>query len=442
MYYRIKRSSTHPLLLASLLLSLLPAVANAQLNKEGAGMDGKDAKNGALAVLQPIKVPVDAKSGILMDAYTGQVLLENNRDLRTEPASFAKILTLYVVFDAIRREKLKLDDEVFISKNAWKTNGSKMFVQVNTKVPVREIIKGIAVVSGNDACVAISEHLYGSTDAFVNAMNVMAQKIGMQNSHFTNTDGLPDKQQYTTPYDMALLARTYISDFPEALQLHSMLEYTYAGIRQYNRNNLLRKDPSVDGLKTGYISDAGYHLLATAKRDNRRLIAVVMGAENRTTREREVLRLLNTGYQNFEMRALFTKDQVLAELPIWKGARNTVPVVATESGMLTVPAGYKGKVSEDRTLPKEIVAPISKGQVLGKAIIKIDSDIVKNIPLVASNDVQQAGFFKSLSHSVYLACKNNAGTFFIVLAVVTTISLFYYFAVTGWKRRNKTMLRI
>ena len=442
MYYRIKRSCAHPLLVAVLLLSLLPAVANAQLNKEGAGLDGKDSKNGALAVLQPVKVPVDAKSGILMDAYTGQVLLENNRDLRIEPASFAKILTLYVVFDAMRREKLKSDDEVFISKNAWKTSGSKMFVQVNTKVPVREIIKGIAVISGNDACVAIAEHLYGSTDAFVNAMNVMAQKIGMQNSHFTNTDGLPDKQQYTTTYDMALLAKAYIHDFPEALQLHSMLEYTYAGIRQYNRNGLLRKDPSIDGLKTGHISDAGYHLLATAKRDNRRLIAVVMGAETRTLREREVLRLLNTGYQNFELRSLFTKDQVLAELPIWKGARNTIPVVATESGMITVPAGYKGKISEDRTLPKEIVAPISKGQVLGKAMIKIDSDVVKNIPLVASNDVQKAGLFKLLSHSIYLTCKNNAGTFFLVLAIVITISLFYYFAATGWKRRNKAILRI
>ncbi|HEY7492824.1 MAG TPA: D-alanyl-D-alanine carboxypeptidase family protein, partial [Candidatus Tectomicrobia bacterium] len=346
MYYRIKRSCVHPLLLAGLLLFLLPAVANAQLSKESAGMDGKDSKNGAIAVLQPVKVPVDAKSGILMDAYTGQVLLENNRDLRIEPASFAKILTLYVVFDAIRREKLKPDDEVFISKNAWKTGGSKMFVQVNTKVSVREIIKGIAIVSGNDACVAIAEHLYGSTDAFVNAMNAMAQKIGMQNSQFKNPDGLPDKQQYTTAYDMALLARAYIQDFPEALQFHSMLEYTYSGIRQYNRNGLLRKDPSIDGLKTGYIDDAGYHLLATAKRDNRRLIAVVMGAENKTIREREVLRLLNTGYQNFEVRSLFTKDQVLAELPIWKGVRNTIPVVATESGMITVPAGYKGKISE------------------------------------------------------------------------------------------------
>jgi D-alanyl-D-alanine carboxypeptidase (penicillin-binding protein 5/6) len=241
---------------------------------------------------------------------------------------------------------------------------------------------------------------------------------------------------------MALLASTYIRDFPEALQFHSMLEYTYAGIRQYNRNGLLRKDPSIDGLKTGYISDAGYHLLATSKRDNRRLIAVVMGAENRATREREVLRLLNVGYQNFEVRALFTKDQVLAELPIWKGARNTIPVVATENGMITVPAGYKGKVSEDRTLPKEIVAPISKGQVLGKAIIKIDSDVVKNIPLVASNDVQKAGLFRLLFHSIYLTCKNNIGIFLIILVGIITISLFYYFVATGWKRRNKAMLRI
>ena len=444
--YRAQCSCMHYLWLAIIVLWLMPCSVGAQLGKEGHSTDGKDSKNGTTSILQPVKVPVDAKSGLLMDAATGQVLVENNRDLKIEPASFEKLLVLYVVFDAIHRGKIKLDDEVFISKSAWKTGGSKMFVQVNSKVPLLEIIKGIAVVSGNDACVAIAEHLYGSVDDFVTAMNEMAQKIGMKNSYFRNPHGLPDKQQYTTVYDMALLARSYINDFPEALQFHSMLEYTYSGIpkpiRQYNRNGLLKKDASVDGLKTGYIADSGYHLLATAKRDDRRLIAVVMGAESRAIREREAQRLLNAGYQKFELRSLFTKDQVLAELPIWKGARNTIPVVATESGMITVPVGYKGKVSEDRTLPKEIVAPISKGQVLGKATIKIDSDVVKSIPLVASNDVQKAGFFRLLSHSIYLTCKNNTGTFFIVLAIIITISLFYYFTVTGWRRRNKAAFRI
>lgn len=429
--YRVKRSCVHSLLLAMMVLLLVPGFARAQSNKEGPG-----------SVLQPVKVPVEAKSGILMDAYTGQVLVENNRDLRIEPASFVKLLTLYVVFDAIRREKLKLDDEVFISKSAWKTEGSKMFVQVNSKVPVREIVKGIAVVSGNDACVAIAEHLYGSTEAFVNVMNEMAKKIGMQNSHFTNPHGLPDKQQYTTVHDMALLSRSYINDFPEVLQFHSMQDYTYSGIQQHNRNSLLRKDASVDGLKTGYISDSGYHLLATAKRDNRRLIAMVMGAKSRSIREREVQRLLTHGFQNFEVRALFIKDQVLAEIPVWKGARGIVPVVATESGVLTLPVGYKGKLYEDRVLPKDVMAPISKGQVIGKSIIKIDADVVKSVPLIANHDIPKAGFFRWLSHSVYLMGKNHAGVFLLLIMSLAVIALFCSFVVPGWRKRKGAALRI
>ena len=438
--YRIKYASMHYLVLA--VLYLMPCFASAQSNKDNMNPDGKDSKNSALSVLQPVKIPVQAKSGILLDAHTGQVLMENNRDLKIEPASLSKLLTLYIVFDAIRREKLKLDDEVFISKNAWKTGGSKMFVQLNSKVPVRELIKGIVVVSGNDACVAIAEHLYGSVDAFVNAMNEMAKNLGMKNSYFRNPDGLPDKQQYTTVYDMALLARSYVNDFPEALQFHSLLEYTYSGIRQYNRNTLLRKDASVDGLKTGYVTDAGYNLLATAKRDNRRLIAVVMGAETRAIREREVQRLLNYGYQNFDLRSLFMKDQVLAEIPVWKGAKNIVPVVATESGMITIPAGYKGKIYEDRVLPKDVVAPIIKGQVIGKSIIKIDADVVMSVPLIANNDVQKAGLFKLLAHSIYLVGKNHAGVFLVLILILMAVALFYSFVVMGWRRTKRTALRI
>jgi D-alanyl-D-alanine carboxypeptidase (penicillin-binding protein 5/6) len=414
-----------------MVLVLVPGVIRAQSNKEGPS-----------SVLQPAKISVDAKSGILMDAYTGQVLVESNSDLRIEPASFAKLLTLYIVFDTIRREKLTLDDEIFISKDAWKTEGSKMFIRVNSKVSVREIVKGIAIVSGNDACVAIAEHLSGSVDIFVNAMNEMAKRIGMQNSHFANPHGLPDKQQYTTAHDMALLARMYVNDFPEALQFHSMQEYTYSGIRQYNRNSLLRKDASVDGLKTGYISDSAYHLLATAKRDNRRLIAVVMGAKSRSIREREAQKLLTHGFQNFEVRALFTKNQVVAEIPVWKGAKSIVPVVATESGVLTVPVGYKGKLYEDRILPKDIVAPLSKGQVIGKSIIKIDSDVVKSIPLVVSHDIQRAGFFKLLLHNIYLVGKNNIGVFLVLIMSLIVMALLYSFVVPTWRKRKGDPLRI
>ena len=190
-----------------------------------------------------------------------------------------------------------------------------MYLVVGAKVPLEDIIKGIAIVSGNDACVAVAEHISGNTETFVKLMNDTAQKLGMSNSHFDNPHGLPSGQ-YTTAYDMAILARSYINDFPDALKIHSTLEYSYSGIRQDNRNTLLRKDSTVDGLKTGFIAEAGYHLLATAKRDERRLIAVVMGAKNRAIRAAEALKLLNYGYRNFAFVSLFTRGQVLYDLPV------------------------------------------------------------------------------------------------------------------------------
>lgn len=420
-------------------VAVLPDMIKAQTPKEGQSSAGKESHNGVHPLLRPEKVSVNAKGAVLMDAITGQMLLEGNKDQKIEPASFVKVLTLYVVFDLIRSGRAKLSDEVFISQKAWKTGGSQMFIEVNNKVPLEALIKGIAVVSGNDACVAVAEHLYGSTENFVNVMNETAQKLGMKNSFFKNPHGLPDPQQYTTPYDMALLARHYIQDFPDALQYHSMLEFTYGGITQYNRNRLLRKDESVDGLKTGYIADSGYHLLATAKRGQRRLIAVVMGANNPNVREQEARKLLNYGYQNFDLLSLFTKDQVLAEIPVWKGKSNTVSVVAGENGMITVPTQHKGKVHADRFLPERLVAPITKGQLIGNALIRLDADVVQNIPLVANAEVQKAGIIKFVSHSIYLAGK---GSFVIAGIVVVTLfagtSLYVLFLKSRRDRRRSS----
>src|SRR4030095_4578810 len=245
-------------------------------------------------------ITVNDKSAVLMEGASGQVLVAQNKDEKIAPASFVKVLTLYIVYDLIQNDKIKLTDEVYISKKAWETGDSKMFVGVGSKIPLEEIIKGIAVVSGNDACVAVAEHISGSADMFVKVMNDTAQKLGMTNSRVENPHGMSSSQQYTTAYDMAVLARHYVNDLPaEALKVHSMLEYTYSGIRQDNRNTLLRKESSVDGLKTGYLSESGYHLLATAKRDERRLIAVVMGAKTRAIRAEEALKLLNYGDRSF-----------------------------------------------------------------------------------------------------------------------------------------------
>src|SRR4029453_7492563 len=308
--------------------------------------------------------------------------------------------TLYIVYDMIKNGKIKLTDEVYISKKAWETGGSKMYVELGSKVPLEEMIKGIAIVSGNDACVAVAEHISGSVEMFVKLMNETAQKLGMTNSHFDNPHGLPSAQQYTTAYDMAVLARRYVNDFPEALKIHSTLEYTYSGIRQDNRNTLLRKDPSVDGLKTGFVAEAGYHLLATAKRDERRLIAVVMGDKNRAIRAEEALKLLNYGYRNFAFVPLFTAGQVLYDLPVWKGQSNNLHIVPGEEGMIVVPAEAKNKLEYEPIVPKYVVAPIEKNQEIGKYVVKIGTNVIRSIPLVAETDVPKAGFLKLIWHSI------------------------------------------
>src|SRR5215813_9773478 len=312
------------------LVGMLTSPVHAQVKGRGADPGTKTPEPSAAPRQEAITV--NAKSAVLMEGASGQILVAQNKDEKIAPASLAKVLTLYIVYDMIQKGKIKLTDEVYISKKAWETGlydkESKMYVVLGSKIPLEDIIKGIAVVSGNDACVAVAEHISGSTDMFAKVMNETAQKLGMTNSHFENPHGMSSSQQYTTAYDMAVLARHDINDLPaEALKVHSMLEYTYSGIRQDNRNTLLRKESSVDGLKTGYLSEAGYHLLATAKRDERRLIAVVMGAKSPSIRAEEALKLLSYGYRNFAFEALFTKGQTLYELPVWKGKSNNLPIV-------------------------------------------------------------------------------------------------------------------
>jgi D-alanyl-D-alanine carboxypeptidase (penicillin-binding protein 5/6) len=246
----------------------------------------------------------------------------------------------------------------------------------------------------------VAEHISGSAEVFVKVMNDTAQKLGMTSSHFDNVHGLPSPQQYTTAYDMAILARSYINEFPDALKVHSTLEYTYSGIRQDNRNTLLRKDPSVDGLKTGFIAESGYHLLATAKRDERRLIGVVMGTKNQAIRAEEALKLLNYGYRNFAFVSLFTKGQVLYDMPVWKGKRNALHIVPGAEGMIVVPAEAKNKLEYEEILPAYVVAPIEKNQVIGQYVVKMGTNIIRSIPLVAETDVPQAGFLKLIWHNM------------------------------------------
>jgi D-alanyl-D-alanine carboxypeptidase (penicillin-binding protein 5/6) len=421
------------------LVGMLTGPVHAQV--KGRGTDPGTRTPEASATSRQEAITVNAKSAALIEGASGQLLASHNKDERIPPASFVKVLTLYVVYDMIRSDKIKLTDEVYISKKAWETGGSKMYLGVGAKVPLEDIIKGIAIVSGNDACVAVAEHVSGNTETFVKLMNDTAQKLGMTNSHFDNPHGLPSAQ-YTTAYDMAILARSYINDFPDALKIHSTLEYTYSGIRQDNRNTLLRKDSTVDGLKTGFIAEAGYHLLATAKRDERRLIAVVMGAKNRAIRAEEALKLLNYGYRNFTFVSLFTRGQVLYDLPVWKGQRNDVHVVSREDGMIVIPAEAKNKLEYEKIIPASVVAPIEKNQEIGKYVVKIGTNVIRTIPLVAETDVPKAGFLKIIWHSIiaFLGRVKILTYVLLSIAIIIFVVLVLNF-LSRVRRRQKSRIR-
>jgi D-alanyl-D-alanine carboxypeptidase (penicillin-binding protein 5/6) len=338
----------------------------------------------------PGSLQCDAQSAVLMDALTGQVLYDQNPNLRIAPASFVKLMTLYLAFDAIRGGQLKMDEWVTISEKAWRTQGSKMFIKVGDRVKVEDLIKGIAIASGNDACIALAEHMAGSEEVFVTKMNEKAKLIGLKDTQFKNSDGMPAEGQYTTAMDMAFLAKRYIEDHPEALTYHSTVEFEYNGIRQGNRNTLLQKNIGVDGLKTGHVEESGYHLLATAKRDGQRMIAVVMGCDKVRKRGPEAQKLLEYGFKNFSTVEAVKKGATFGPLKVRRGKVNEVALTAAEEGRVTVPKGKENLVATTAPLPQFIVAPIQKGQVVAKVLIQSEGKVVKEINLLASSDVEKS----------------------------------------------------
>lgn len=336
----------------------------------------------------------DAQSAVLMDGLTGQVLYEQNPNLRIPPASFVKVMTLYVIHDAIRAGQLKMDDMVTVSdmawRRAWKTDSSKMFIKVGERVKVEDLMKGVAIASGNDACVALAEHLSGSEEAFVSKMNEKAKLLGLKDSQFKNSDGMPADGQYITAMDMAILSKRYIEDHPEALVLHSTVEFEYNGIRQGNRNTLLQKNIGVDGLKTGHIKESGYHLTATAKRDGQRMIAVVMGCDKVRKRAPEAQKLLEYGFKNFSTVEAVKKGATFGPLKVKRGKLNQVLLTAAGDGRVTVAKGKENLVSAVPQLPQFIVAPIQKGQVVAKILIQNEGKAVKEVNLIASLSVEKS----------------------------------------------------
>ena len=392
-----------------------------------------------LAQELPHPFAVAVKSAVLVDASTGQFLYGQNPDERLSPASFVKLLTLFVVFDAIEQGQVVLEDKVWISKKAWRTGGSKMFIRQGDRIPLVELVKGITVVSGNDACVAVAEFIQGDEQAFVEKMNQKLRDLGLENSQFKTVNGLPAPDQYTTARDMALLALAYVQAHPEALQYHRMKEFTHENIRQKNRNRLLWRDPTVDGLKTGHTENAGYHLLTTAKRDDQRFIAVVMGAKSNAIRERDAMRLLNYGFRNFVSVRLFKQGDVLAQLSVWKGNQGRLELLASEPGIVTVPIVKQADVSWQAKAPDRLFAPIERGQPIGQAVIGTKDQVFKTVDLVADRDIPRAGFLKQTFHSAALiATDHGVALIFTFILLAGLGSLVLYLRRRKPKRRRST----
>jgi D-alanyl-D-alanine carboxypeptidase (penicillin-binding protein 5/6) len=329
-----------------------------------------------------------------MDADTGEILYSQNPNFSTQPASLAKVMSLFLIFDALDQEAIQIDQKVFISKKAAQTGGSKMYLREGENVPLTELIKGIAIVSSNDACVAVAEWLYKNEQIFIEKMNQKVKSLKIKNTKFQTVDGWPAPDQYTTAYDMGIIAQAYIRDHPEALQYHNLKEFSHNKILLHNRNELIFQDPSVDGLKTGHVEDAGYHLIATAKRENRRLIAVVMGAKSIKVREIEAWQLLNFGFNNFLTVKLFNKGDILSHISVLKGTKDRVGLKSLEDGIVTINISQKEHISFSINTDDQYEAPIQINQKLGHAIISDQITVLKTIPLFADQEIQRGNFYK------------------------------------------------
>ena len=345
---------------------------------------------------------INASGYLLVEFDTGRVLASHNANVPLEPASLTKIMTAHIAFEELKAGRIKLDDEVVVSEKAWRMGGSRMFIEVNTSVTVQELLKGIIIQSGNDASVALAEHIAGSEDAFALMMNKEAEKLGMTGSRFANASGYPDENFYVTAEDMAILTAATIRDFPEYYPWYSLRDYTYNNITQSNRNRLLWLDSSVDGVKTGHTDAAGYCLVSSAVRDNMRLIAVIMGTESDNARNEESRKLLNYGFRHFTKRTLVEGNTALQDARVWKGTADTVPVGISADFYSVVSSDEADTASAVVTLTEPLIAPIQAGDPLGEVRIVSGETTLAVLPLVALETVDEGGFFKWLLDTIRL----------------------------------------
>ena len=356
----------------------------------------------AAPIIIPAAPQIGAESYLLIDAATGDVLASENARMRLPPASLTKIMTSYIIADEIEQGRITLDDRVPISVKAWRMEGSRMFIREGTEVSVADLLRGIVIQSGNDASVAMAEYIAGDEEAFAGLMTQTAKSLGMNNTNFMNATGLPDEMHYTTAEDLAVLTRALINRFPEHYAIYSEKYFSYNDIRQANRNALLWRDDSVDGVKTGHTQAAGYCLVASAMENDTRLISVVMGARDERTRAAESQKLLNYGFRYYETINLYAAGSSLKRVRVWSGLHESLEVGLDDAITLTIPRGGRDQLKAEINLQDVIEAPIERGQSLGALTLSLGDEMLVERPVVALNPVQEAGWLSSTLDDVQL----------------------------------------
>ncbi|MEL0584759.1 MAG: D-alanyl-D-alanine carboxypeptidase family protein [Candidatus Thiodiazotropha sp. (ex. Lucinoma kazani)] len=358
----------------------------------------------SLQAATPLPAPpeVAATGYLLIDFHSRKVLAEKGAGNKLEPASLTKIMTAYTVFRELKQGNINLEESVLISEKAWRTPGSRMFIEVGKKIKVIDLVKGMIIQSGNDACVALAEHIAGSEGTFAELMNSHARRLGMSDTHFTNSTGLPDDDHYTTPADIAKVAAATIGEFPEYYPWYSDKSYVFNGIEQHNRNKLLWRDESVDGMKTGHTEAAGYCLVASAQRESMRLISVVMGTKSEKSRAKSSQSLLNYGFRFYETHQLYSAGEVLNRARIWKGEREKLPLGLTEDLNITIPRHQYQNLDARMEIEPKIMAPVKQGEVLGHVSVTLNGEPITEASLVALKSIADGNIWQQVKDSALL----------------------------------------
>jgi D-alanyl-D-alanine carboxypeptidase (penicillin-binding protein 5/6) len=358
----------------------------------------------AIAYASPIPPApkLNVKSYVIMDFDSGMILASSNKDLTLPPASITKMMTAYIAFTELNEKNISLDEDILVSKKAWKTGGSKMFIEVGKKIKLRDILQGVITVSGNDASVALAEHISGDEKTFATYMNQVAENIGLENTNYTNATGLPNDSLYTTAEDIAKLSRSLIINFPNLYKLYSTKSYTFNEIKQYSRNKLLFIDDNVDGIKTGFTKAAGYCLASSAKRGSRRLIAVVMGAPNPDVRIQSSRTLLEYGFRFFETHKLFKKHETISSANVYGGDKTEIKFGVDEDKSITIPRRQKKNLKYQYVIDRKLTAPIKKNEAIGFLHVKIKDKIIQTYELSALENINQGSLYRRTVDSLLM----------------------------------------